>query len=52
MILDEESKLLGYLGTVTRDLERRICVRKERRKWRGWCMDEDRRNLILVVSRS
>jgi hypothetical protein len=31
MILDEESKLLGYLGTVTRDLERRICVRKERK---------------------
>jgi len=29
MILDEESKLLGYLKTVTRDLDRRIEVRKE-----------------------
>jgi hypothetical protein len=32
-ILDEETALLGYLQTVTRDLQRRIRVRKERGKW-------------------
>jgi hypothetical protein len=32
-ILDEETALLGHLQTVTRDLERRIRVRKERGKW-------------------
>jgi hypothetical protein len=33
MILDEEAKLLGHLRTVTRDLERRIEVRRARGKW-------------------
>jgi hypothetical protein len=33
MILDEEAKLLGHLQTVTRDLERRIEVRRARAKW-------------------
>jgi hypothetical protein len=32
-IHDEETKLVGYLQGVTRDLERRIRVRKERGKW-------------------
>jgi hypothetical protein len=32
-ILDEESALLAHLQTITRDLERRIRVRKERGKW-------------------
>jgi hypothetical protein len=32
-ILDEESALLGHLQTVTRDLERRIEVRKKRHQW-------------------
>jgi hypothetical protein len=32
-ILDQEQALLGHLQTVTRDLERRIRVRKERGKW-------------------
>jgi hypothetical protein len=32
-ILDEETKLLGHLQTVTRDLSRRIRVRKERGQW-------------------
>jgi hypothetical protein len=32
-ILDEETALLGHLQTVTRDLSRRIRVRKERGKW-------------------
>jgi hypothetical protein len=33
MILDEETALLGHLQTVTRDLSRRIRVRKERGQW-------------------
>jgi hypothetical protein len=33
MILAEETKLLGYLGTVTHDPERCIRVRKERGEW-------------------
>ena len=32
-IHDEEVKLLGHLQTVTGDLERRIEVRKAKRKW-------------------
>jgi hypothetical protein len=33
MILDEETALLGHLQTVTRDLERRIELRKARGEW-------------------
>jgi hypothetical protein len=33
MIHDEEAKLIGHLQTVTRDLDRRIRVRKARGKW-------------------
>jgi hypothetical protein len=36
MILDEEARLLGHLQTVTRDLNRRIGVGKERRTPRPW----------------
>jgi len=32
-ILDEEAALIGHLQGITRDLERRIRVRKERGKW-------------------
>jgi hypothetical protein len=32
-ILDEEAKLVAHLGSVVRDLARRIRVRKERGKW-------------------
>jgi hypothetical protein len=33
MILDEEAKLIGHLQTVTRDLERRIDLRRARGEW-------------------
>jgi hypothetical protein len=33
MIQAEESALLGHLQTVTRDLERRITVRKRKHQW-------------------
>jgi hypothetical protein len=33
MIHAEEAKLVGHLQSVTHDLERRIRVRKARRKW-------------------
>jgi hypothetical protein len=33
MIRAEEAKLVGYLGTVTRDLERRIALCKARGEW-------------------